>query len=127
MRTIDAMSKQPQQYSREWFDRWLNDGDRSGFEIRHSESVLRMTIMKSEADRERFSAETVSYRKIALRLQKLQTLWYEANYRARNARGDLILLLRLQGRHDEADSLLPRKRQGNDRTRAAAARGEEPA
>ena len=113
------MSKQPRTYSREWFDKWFNEEDRSGFRIRRSESDLRMTIIKAEADRDRFSTEVVSYRKIALRLKKLETLWYEANCRAWGARYELIITLRMQGRHDEADALMPPKRTGNDRTRAA--------
>jgi hypothetical protein len=119
-------SKNPRTHSREWFERWFNKEDRSGFSTRRSESELRMTIMKAEAERDRSSAETVSYRKIALRLEKLRKLWYEASCRAGQAREELIILLRMQGRHDEADDLMPRERQGNDRTRAAAAKAQRP-
>lgn len=109
--------------TREGFDLWFarnGEGFVNGpFGIRQSESALRMEIMKGEARRDACDAETASLRRAAMRLQDLARLRHEAGCRAGRARGDLILLLRLQGRHDEADRLLPPRRQGNDHSRAA--------
>ncbi len=97
----------PAHYSREWFEQWVTDHpDWQRCITQQSESALHFAIMKATAKKEAASAETVSLRKIALRLQKLSKLWQEANFQAWQAKEALVLLLRSQGRHEEADAVL---------------------
>jgi hypothetical protein len=114
--------KRPQALSKEWFDRWFNEEDRTGFRIRRSEDELRTTLLEAKSDREKISEEIGSHRKTVLRVEKLNKMWYEANCRAVQARQELIILLRMQGRHEEADAEMSPKNQRTDRSRAAAAR-----
>jgi hypothetical protein len=115
----------PRGLSREWFDRWR--AEHPDWLIEGDESRLRSRIAAAEAEMALLDAEWRTPREMSLfractLIRRHQKLHYQASCRAGNARERLIMLLRSQGRHGEADALMPPRREGNERQRAEKAR-----
>ena len=102
------MTMRPVDLSREWFESWQaqHPDHAQCFPECCSEADLRYGLTREEENREAIDAEVRSHARVILRVQKLGMSRADLQWRIARLRERLIIMLRSQGRHEEADALM---------------------